>query len=106
MIGLKGFGLGRKPRRFDYTPRHYDPEVEARELRRKAILGEDYKDGDPNYVPGMLIRQAQLRRTRTSRRIQDNSRKTINRVILFLVVLVILFYFLSDRIAEFIIAVK
>ena len=106
MIGFKGFGFGRKARQFEYIPRHYDPEAEERELRRKAALGEDYKEGDPNYVPGMLIRQAQLRRMRTSRRIHKKSKNTLNKVILFLVLLVIVFYLMSDKIAEFILSIR
>ncbi len=70
----------RKPRGFDYKPRYYDPEKEAREERKKIVLGERYKapgtteagagatgtsevdeaggvSGDAAYVPGALLRE-------------------------------------------------
>ncbi|MCD8172040.1 MAG: hypothetical protein LUD76_01030 [Alistipes sp.] len=44
-----------KPRRFNYVPRYYDPEAEAREERRKQVLGiTDEPEGE--YVPGQYIR--------------------------------------------------
>ena len=33
----------RKPRGFNYIPRYYDPEAEAREERKKIVLGEKYR---------------------------------------------------------------
>jgi type VI protein secretion system component VasK len=33
----------RKPRGFNYSPRYYDPEAEAREERKKIVLGEKYR---------------------------------------------------------------
>ncbi len=60
----------RKPRGFNYQPRYYDPEAEAREERKKIVLGEKYKSPeervreasgekgpDPNYVPGSILRE-------------------------------------------------
>ena len=49
----------RKPRGFNYAPRYYDPEKEAREERKKIVLGEKYKAPDEDskdYVPGSYIR--------------------------------------------------
>ncbi len=58
----------RKPRGFNYTPRYYDPEAEAREERKKIVLGEKYRSpaqraseekgqGDAEYVPGSYLRE-------------------------------------------------
>lgn len=59
MLGLGVFR--RKPREFEYKPRYYDPEKEAREERRREILGEREtpKDdaGGENYHPGQYIRK-------------------------------------------------
>jgi hypothetical protein len=33
----------RKPRGFNYQPRYYDPEAEAREERKRIVLGEKYR---------------------------------------------------------------
>ena len=39
-----------KPRQFDYRPRYYDPEKEAREKRREELLGaRPATEGE--YVP-------------------------------------------------------
>lgn len=40
---------------FNYTPRYYDPEKEAREQRRAELRGERLED-DGEYTPGKYIR--------------------------------------------------
>ncbi len=63
----------RKPRGFNYQPRYYDPDAEAREERKKIVLGEKYRSpkerardaaraagedvGEDNYVPGTYLRE-------------------------------------------------
>ncbi len=64
----------RKPRGFNYKPRYYDPDAEAREERKKIVLGEKYRspaqraqdeaaedttgeNGAPEYVPGSYLRE-------------------------------------------------
>lgn len=49
-----------KPRKFNYIPRYYDPEQEAREERRKQVLGIVDEPGG-EYVPGQYIRSGQMR---------------------------------------------
>ena len=45
-----------KPRQFDYRPRYYDPEKEAREKRREELLGaRPATEGE--YVPGDMLRR-------------------------------------------------
>ncbi len=44
-----------KPRRFEYKPRYYDPEKEAKERRRDELLGARPTPGK-EYVPGEIIR--------------------------------------------------
>ena len=39
---------------FNYTPRYYDPEKEAREQRRAELRGER-KEDDGEYTPGKYI---------------------------------------------------
>ena len=62
----------RKPRGFNYQPRYYDPESEAREERKRMVLGEKYRSpkerardaakaagediGEDNYAPGSYLR--------------------------------------------------
>ncbi len=63
----------RKPRAFNYQPRYYDPESEAREERKRIVLGEKYRSpqqrardaakaagedvGEDNYAPGSYLRE-------------------------------------------------
>jgi hypothetical protein len=66
----------RKPRGFNYRPRFYDPEAEARESHKRVVLGEKYRSPeqlrreeeaiaagkDPGaaaaeYVPGAYLRE-------------------------------------------------
>ncbi len=63
----------RKPRGFNYRPRYYDPDAEAREERKKIVLGEKYRSPaqrerdaaqaageqvEPEkYVPGSILRE-------------------------------------------------
>lgn len=52
-----------KPRQFDYKPRYYDPEQEAREQRRRELLGERLTNTDAEeYVPGELLRHRKMQR--------------------------------------------
>lgn len=58
MLGLGAFG--RKPRGFNYRPLHYDPQQEAREQRKRELLGDDYDkqdDQQEEYKAGSYIRQ-------------------------------------------------
>ena len=41
----------RKPRQFEYKPRHFDPEQEAREARKREVLGADYQKAYENCDP-------------------------------------------------------
>lgn len=79
---MSGFiGFGRKPRQFEYKPRHWDPEAEEREARRRQILGDDYAPGE--YRPGMYIREKRLLRMqeRERERVRRNKRGVIRTVI-------------------------
>lgn len=56
-----------KPRRFDYKPLYFDPEKEAREERKKQVLGESYTrinqdNASQEYIPGEFIREIKIRR--------------------------------------------
>lgn len=78
-----------KPRRFEYKPRYYDPEKEAREQRRKELLGDRDADPDAEYVPGDLLRRRKLQRMIAA----DNAaarRKKSSGFVLLIAVLVLL----------------
>ena len=50
MLGFTPFK--RHANKFNYIPRYYDPEKEAREQRRAELRGERAEDGDREYRPG------------------------------------------------------
>lgn len=95
MIGFSGLGGGRKPRSFEYKPRHFDDQAEAREERRRAILGEKYGEGD--YQPGVLIREGRMRRLQERERGgQRRTKRTLIRTAIFFILVVAVLYFMSD----------
>ena len=53
MLGFTPFK--RHPNKFNYIPRYYDPEKEAREQRRAELRGERAEDSTsaPSAKPGM-----------------------------------------------------
>lgn len=96
----------RKPRPFNYTPRYYDPEQEAREERKKEVLGERYKapgeqqEEGGEYVPGSFLRQqVSARRNNTENEIFKRRKKkrknmTVLAMVLFVLILLVwLLYF-------------
>lgn len=100
MIGLSGLGLGRKPRRFNYKPCHYDPQAKEKEEMRKAILGADCKEGE--YQPGVLIRQGRMRRMqKQADTTAKKSKVGIIRAAIFLTLVAAVLFFMSDIIALF-----
>lgn len=63
MLGLGAFR--RKPREFEYKPRFYDPEKEARDERRRELFGDQSESpqGDgKEYKPGQYIRKSMYAR--------------------------------------------
>lgn len=82
MLGLSSLGARKKPRQFEYKPRHFDPELQAREERRRVILGEEYNEGE--YKPGVLIRDGRMRRTQMQAdKAHKDSRSTLIRTAVF-----------------------
>ncbi len=67
MLGFAPFK--KHANRFNYTPRYYDPQKEAREQRRAELSGRRLEDADREYVPGQYIRTQ--REARAARRAQD-----------------------------------
>ncbi len=85
MLKFKMFHLP-KPKKFNYTPRYFDPEKERREERRKELARERGE-----FIPGAGISGAFRQRLKTRR----SSDKTSNfRLILIIFVLLLLTYWL------------
>ena len=70
MLGFTPFK--RHPNKFNYIPRYYDPEKEAREQRRAELRGERAEDADREYQPGQYIRTQ--REARDARRSNEEER--------------------------------
>ena len=74
MLGFTPFK--RHANKFNYIPRYYDPEKEAREQRRAELRGERAEDGDREYRPGQYIRTQ--RDARAARRSKEDDLSLIH----------------------------
>lgn len=94
MLGMSIFR--RKARQFHYEPRHYDAQKEAREERKRLILGENYQESysDKEYVPGKFIQRARLNRMKGEVSTSDKSRNVFIRLIIFIVLLLFAAYYI------------
>lgn len=98
MIGLSGLGLARKPRRFDYKPRHFDPKAKEKEEMRKAILGENTNENQ--YQPGLLIKLNRMQRMqKQADQTAKKSKVGIIRAAIFLILVMAVLFFMSDILA-------
>ena len=98
MLGFTPFK--RHPNKYNYIPRYYDNEKEAREQRRAELRGERAEDADREYQPGQYIRTQ--REARDARRSNEEERGRI-RVLKMAAgaVLVLLFiYLLYPKLAD------
>lgn len=75
--------------RFNYIPRYYDPEREAREQRRAELCGQRLDD-DTEYVPGKYIRTQREARAARKAQDQDRGRGRMLRLIMLLVAILFL----------------
>jgi predicted nucleic acid-binding Zn ribbon protein len=89
----------RKPKEFNYIPRNYDPTKEAREQRKKEVLGERYKAPGENdkptteYVPGSYLREhVQVRRSERKGEIIKRHKRAAMPIMVVLVALVVLLF--------------
>lgn len=104
MLGFTPFK--RHPNKFNYIPRYYDPEKEAREQRRAELRGERAEDADREYQPGQYIRTQ--REARDARRSNEEERGRI-RVLKMAAgaVLVLLFiYLLYPKLADMVLQLR
>lgn len=92
--------------KFNYIPRYYDPEKEARENRRAELHGQRAEDRDREYRPGQYIRTQ--REARAARRASENGQGQMRILkMAAAAVLVLLFiYLLYPRMADFVLRVQ
>jgi hypothetical protein len=100
----------RKPRGFNYRPRYYDPEAEAREDRKRVVLGERYRTpeqrardearaagqdvAEPEYRPGAYLREhiSARRGAHASDAMRKRRRKAQSIPVLIAILVLIVFF--------------
>ena len=85
----------RKPRQFEYQPRHYDPDKESREARKREVLGDDYQkayeqnEDSQERKPGEAIRLRRGILAERQRTAQHKNRSNITRLLIVLMLLIL-----------------
>ena len=88
--------------KFNYIPRYYDPEKEAREQRRAELRGER-SDDTGEYTPGKYIRTQSEARQQSRAKRKSNVLGGSTRIISLVVVMLLVFlfvYVLVPRVGE------
>lgn len=98
MLGFTPFK--KHANKFNYIPRYYDPEKEAREQRRAELHGERSEDSAREYRPGQYIRTQ--RDARSARRAgeEDQGRLRILKMAAAAVLVLLFIYLLYPRLAD------
>lgn len=85
---------------FNYTPRYYDPEKEAREQRRAELRGERLEDSG-EYTPGKYIRAKReardLKREQEAKKAGSDKKMKMWTMVVALMLLAALIYILVPR---------
>lgn len=100
MIGFSAFKT-RKPRSFDYRPRFYNAEAEAREVRKRELLGDQPKDPNQTpgtetkpYKPGQYIGEMRMRTGIIANRQHEKQKANMIRVVIFVVAMLALVWYI------------
>ena len=99
MLGFTPFK--KHANKFNYIPRYYDPEKEAREQRRAELRGERSDDAEKEYRPGQYIRTQ--RDARNARLEQEQAQTGVARIwkmALAVVAILAFIYLLFPRLVE------
>ena len=98
MLGFTPFK--KHANKFNYIPRYYDPEKEAREQRRAELRGERAEEAGREYRPGQYIRtQREARAARRSRE-EATGRVRIWKMAAGAVLVLLFIYLLYPRLAD------
>lgn len=98
---MSGFSPYKKhPNKFNYIPRYYDPEKEAREQRRAELLGERSEDAGREYQPGQLIRTQRAARAARRDAEERKGRNQVWKMVMGMVVMLLIIVFLFPRLAN------
>ena len=90
----------RHANKFNYIPRYYDPEKEAREQRRAELRGERAEDADREYTPGQYIRTQREARAARRSGTDDRGRMRVFKIAGAAVLLLLFIYLLYPKLAN------
>lgn len=90
---------------FNYIPRYFDPEKEAREQRRAELTGRRLDDGE-EYVPGKYIRTQREARAARKEQERDQGRSKVLRMVMLLVAILFLLGVLAPGLTSLFTQVK
>lgn len=98
MLGFTPFK--KRANKFNYVPRYYDPEKEAREQRRAELRGERAEDAAQEYRPGQYIRTQREARAAHRAARDDRGRMRVWVMIAAVVFVLLFVYLLYPRLAS------
>lgn len=98
MLGFTPFK--KHANKFNYIPRYYDPEKEAREERRAQLRGERTEDAGREYRPGQYIRTQREARAARRTREEEKGRIRIWKMAAGAVLVLLFIYMLYPRLAD------
>ena len=98
MLGFTPFK--KHANKFNYVPRYYDPEKEAREQRRAELRGERSEDASREYVPGQYIRTQREARAARHADKDDWGRIRVLKLAGGVVLILLFVYLLYPKLAE------
>lgn len=98
MLGITPFK--KHANKFNYIPRYYDPEKEAREQRRAELRGERAEDAGREYRPGQYIRTQREARAARRTREEERGRMRIWKMAAGAVLVLLFIYLLYPRLAD------
>lgn len=98
MLGFTPFK--KHANKFNYIPRYYDPEKEAREQRRAELRGERAEDAGREYRPGQYIRTQREARAAHHAGTEDRGRTRIFKIAGAMALMLLFIYLLYPRLAN------
>lgn len=90
----------RHAKSFNYVPRFYDPQKEAREQRRAELTGERLDDKGGEYRPGQYIQRQRSARSERGKRSGGQSRIRMWISVAFVIVVALMGSMLYTKIVE------
>lgn len=95
----------KRANRFNYIPRYFDPQKEAREQRRAELTGRRLDDNE-EYVPGKYIRTQREARAARKEQERDQGRTKVLRLVMLLVAILFLLGVLAPGLTSLFTRVK